>query len=60
MCNRVSFASLALFDISAAALLCVLAPTSVLAQTTNNNTSQPMYEVTIVSRTTKALNYGYL
>lgn len=48
MCNLMSFA----------ALMLILVESSALAQTAGN--TQPLYQVTIVSRTTKAINYGYL
>jgi hypothetical protein len=40
------------------AILLVLVSAFASAQTAN--TTQPLYQVTIVSRTTKAINYGYL
>jgi hypothetical protein len=53
MCKLVSFAAgvVVLFQSCASAQT---PPTS------NANPQQPLYQVTIVSRTTKALNYGYL
>ena len=48
MCNLVPFAAISLLLFGSCAF----------AQATNS--TQPLYEVTIVSRTTKALNYGYL
>jgi len=47
MCNRMSLAGLV-----------ILIGSCAFAQ--SPNTPQPLYQVTIVSRTTKALNYGYL
>jgi hypothetical protein len=44
--------------LSAAAVVLVFVESGAFAQTTT--TPQPLYQVTIVSRTTKAINYGYL
>ncbi|HYP05255.1 MAG TPA: hypothetical protein VER03_03390 [Bryobacteraceae bacterium] len=52
MCNLLSFAVVA--------LVLSVGPFRAFAQAPPGSSSQPMYEVTIVSRTTKALNYGYL
>lgn len=48
MCNRVSLV----------AVVPVLVASCAFGQTANH--TQPLYQVTIVSRTTKAINYGYL
>src|SRR5438067_11885623 len=48
-------------SISVPATVCFLSSLCATAQTVDEKTTpQPLYRVTIVSRTTKAINYGYL